>query len=44
MMPARRLPPAPQPQPSDRLRLGQCGWSDPETFTIAKETIAAGGT
>jgi hypothetical protein len=45
---ARRPPPAPQPQPSDRLRqlaahvlrLGQRGWSDPETFTIAKEQIA----
>ncbi len=37
-----------QPQPSDRLRqlaahvlrLGQRGWSNPETFTIAKEQIA----
>jgi hypothetical protein len=49
MMPARRPPPAPAPRPSDKLhelarhvlRLGQRGWSNPETFIIAKETIAA---
>jgi hypothetical protein len=44
----RRSPPAPLPGPSDRLRelaahvlrLGQRGWSNPETFTLAKHTIA----
>jgi hypothetical protein len=47
-VPTRRGPSAPHLQPSDRLRqlaahvlrLGQRGWSDPETFTIAKEQIA----
>jgi hypothetical protein len=40
--------PARSPRPSDRLRelarhvlrLGQRGWSDPETFTVAKHTLA----
>jgi hypothetical protein len=39
----------PPARPADRLRelarhvlrLGQCGWSDPERFTIATETIAS---
>jgi hypothetical protein len=41
-------PPSPQPQPSNRLRtlarhvlrLGQRGWSNAETFTIAKHVVA----
>jgi hypothetical protein len=48
--PGARVPRGTQPpRPSDQLRelaahvlrLGRRGWSDPETFVVAKETIAA---